>query len=164
MKDNLNFWLTICAGALAILSIFTILLSPVTSTLILETELPFQDVYFAKSGTIVPLFGYAGLIAGGVLCILCAFKGSRKLGIIALITLIVSSIIILMTRQFFVFAHMDEFSSYQYKILDDWYSKLGLGPILGGVIGIVSASLVFIVFFVFDEQGNLAKGKNRNKK
>ncbi len=157
MKDNLNFWTMICAGTLAFLGVFSILLSPISSTLILNTPLDFKEVYFSKSGTIVPLFGYALLIAGGILLFVSAFKGSKKIGIIGMIILLASALVIFLTRQFFILSKMDSLSSYQYELLDGWYSKLGLGPILGGVAGLVSAFMAFVVFFVFDEQGKIKK-------
>ena len=158
MKDNVNFWTTICAGTLAILGIFTIVLSPVSSTLGASAPMDFEYVYFSEKGTFIPLFGYAGLIVGGILLLICACNGKKLVGYIAIITLIVSAIIILMTRQFFIFSKMESFSAYQYQKLDTFYGELGLGPILGGVAGLVSASMALIVFFVFEEQGKIKKG------
>jgi hypothetical protein len=122
-------------------------------------RLSFKLVYFSKSGTIVPLFGYAMLVAGGILLLISAFNGSKKIGIIGALILLASSLIIFLTRQFFILSKMESLSSYQYQTLDGLYGKLGLGAILGGLAGLVSASMALIVFFVFEEQGKIKKRK-----
>ena len=157
MKLGVNRLVCIICGAIACIGTVCVLLTPLQVKSSAEwVNLTLKEAYFSSDGTIVPVICFAGLFAGGICAVMFGLNQDKVLGFVAMGILLVSAILLFYTESIYLASKAidkDVALSNLSKSIKESKSlmKIGIGPLIGGLCGLIGGLSIPTVIYVFED-------------
>lgn len=157
MKLGLNRLVCIVCGTIACIGVVFLFLTPLKTELLNATKaLTLKQAYFSKEGTIIPVICFILLPIGGLCTVMFGLNKNKAVGFVGMGILLLSAILLFCTESIYLtskainngipFGDISKYVDASKNMM-----SLGLGPILGGVCGLIGGLATPVVLFVFEE-------------